>query len=335
MVVISDATLRDGNHAMRHQLTAPQIRGYAYAADEAGLDILEVGHGNGLGASSCLLGQSATSDRTMLEVAREALKTTRLGVHFIPGFGKSSDIAMALDIGVDVVRVATHCTEANTSARFIKQVRQAGKTAFGVLMMSHMAPQEVLLSQARLMESYGAEAIILMDSAGYSTPSLVKSKVRCLVDGLYIKVGFHAHNNLGLAVANSLTALEEGASIIDACINGLGAGAGNTQLETLIAALERDGYSLKMSFEDVIRLSRCAGTLLDHKTPHIPVQNITSGLYGLFSGFVPHIQNAAKQFNVNEFDLCKKLCDRRLVAGQEDIIFEEAGQLASTHNSVS
>ncbi len=333
MIVISDATLRDGNHAIRHQLTAAQMYEYASAADQAGIDIVEVGHGNGLGGSSCLLGQTPIDDTIMLETARAALKSSQLGVHFIPGLGKSSDITLALEAGVDVVRVATHCTEANVSARFIEQVRLADKTAYGVLMMSHMAPPEVLLAQARLMEGYGAQAVILMDSAGYSTPSLVKSKVSRLVDGLGIMVGFHAHNNLGLAVANSLVALEEGALVIDGCIKGFGAGAGNTQLETLIAVMEREGYQANTTFEKVTELGRRSEAFLSPKTPHISASNIASGLFGLFSGYVPHIQKAAQEFDVNEFELYARLAKRKLVAGQEDIITEEAGRLARARDT--
>lgn len=333
MILISDATLRDGNHAIRHQLTAAQIYDYASAADEAGIDVVEVGHGNGLGGSSCLLGQTPITDRMMLETARTALKTSKLGVHFIPGLGKSADIALALEVGVDVIRVATHCTEANVSARFIEQVRLAERTAYGVLMMSHMAPDDVLLAQARLMQSYGAQAVILMDSAGYSTPSLVRSKVGLLVNGLTVAVGFHAHNNLGLAVANSLVALESGARVIDACIKGFGAGAGNTQLETLIAVTEREGYETRTSFERVSALARRTEAFLTPKTPHISAANIASGLYGLFSGYVPHIQKVAAEFDVNEFELYVRLAERKLVAGQEDIITEEASRLARARDT--
>lgn len=326
MNLISDATLRDGNHAIRHQLGREQIADYARAANAAGIDIVEVGHGNGLGGSSCLLGQTPIDDVLMLETARAVLTTSWLGVHFIPGLGKATDIELAIEAGVDVVRVATHCTEANVSRRFIEQTRRAGRVAYGVLMMSHMAPPEVLLAQARLMQDYGAQAVILMDSAGYSTPNLVREKVRLLVEALRVDVGFHAHNNLGLAVANSLVALEQGARIVDACVKGFGAGAGNTQLETLVAAMEREGHAANTSFERVTALARESEAFLSPKTPHIAAANIVSGLYGLFSGYVPHIQKAALEFGVNEFELYRRLAERRLVAGQEDIITEEASR---------
>ncbi|WP_323118323.1 4-hydroxy-2-oxovalerate aldolase [Burkholderia alba] len=327
---ISDSTLRDGNHAIRHQLTAEQIAGYAAAADAAGIDIVEVGHGNGLGASSSLLGHAAVDDQTMLVMAREQLKSSRLGVHFIPGFGKSSDIDMALDVGVDVIRVASHCTEANITARFIEQTKLAGKEAYGVLMMAHMGSPEVLLQQAQLMERYGADAIVLMDSAGFSSPPMVRDKVRCLLDHLGVRVGFHAHNNLGLAIANTLVAVEEGATVVDGCFRGFGAGAGNTQLEIMVAVLERHGYPIHTSFERVARLSDEVSGFLSPETPHIGTANIASGLYGLFSGYVPHVQRAARHFDVDEFELYRRLADRRLVAGQEDVITEEASKLASS-----
>ena len=328
-IIISDASLRDGNHAVRHQLTAAQIAGYAAAADQAGIDIVEVGHGNGLGGSSSLLGQAAVSDQEMLRAARAALTRSRLGVHFIPGLGKSSDIDMALEAGVDVIRVASHCTEANITARFIEQTKTAGKTAYGVLMMAHMAEPDVLAQQAVLMQGYGADAVVIMDSAGYSSPSMVREKIRCLADRLQIRIGFHAHNNLGLAVANTLVAAEEGATVLDGCIKGFGAGAGNTQLETLVAVLERYGYQINTSFERVARLVANSERHLEPETPHIHVANIASGLYGLFSGFVPHVQRAAQHFKVDEFELYRRLASRRLVAGQEDVIAEEASRLAS------
>lgn len=334
-IVISDATLRDGNHAIRHQLTVEQIASYAAEADRAGIDIVEVGHGNGLGGSSSLLGHAAVPDERMLEAARFNLKNSRLGVHFIPGFGKSADIDMAIAAGVDIVRVASHCTEANITARFIAQTKKAGKEAYGVLMMAHMASHEELLEQARLMESYGADVIVIMDSAGFSSPSMVRAKIRRLLDGLNVRVGFHAHNNLGLAVGNSLVAIEEGATVIDGCIKGFGAGAGNTQLELLVAVLERYGYPINTSFDRVARLAESSSRYLKPETPHIHAANIASGLYGLFSGYVPHVQRAAQHFCVDEFELYKQLAARRLVAGQEDVILEEASHLALARAAVA
>jgi 4-hydroxy 2-oxovalerate aldolase len=333
-IILSDSTLRDGNHAIRHKLTIEQISNYAAAADKAGIDIVEVGHGNGLGGSSCLLGIAAASDAQMLTAAREKLRTSKLGIHFIPGFGKTSDISMALDVGVDVFRIASHCTEANLTRKFIEQVKNAGRTAYGVLMMSHMADENELIKQALCMQNYGADAVVLMDSAGFTTPGVVKTKVEGLVNELTIAVGFHAHNNLCLAVANSIVAVESGATIIDGCIKGFGAGAGNTQLETLVAVLERYGCGVNTNFGLVAELAKTAEGIISIKTPHIPISNIASGLFGLFSGYVPHIERLAGELDINPLELCQKLSTRNLVAGQEDVILEVAHALAKAKRAV-
>ena len=331
MITITDCTLRDGNHAVRHQLTRDQIRQYAEQADSVGIDIIEVGHGNGLGGSSALLGTSTVDDRDMLETARSVIKNGRLGIHFIPGLGKSSDLELAINVGVDVFRIASHCTEANITAPYIESVKNQGKTVYGVLMMSHMAEPDTLARQASLMASYGADAVILMDSAGHLTPDDVRWRIQAIQNLTCTKLGFHAHNNLGLAVANSIAAVEEGAQLLDACIKGFGAGAGNTQLETLIAVLNRSGYWTQCSFEGVAGLARSSEQYLDCLTPHIGAANIASGIHGLFSGFAPHIKRAAEQFKVDEFQLYQLLGQRQLVAGQEDIIIETAARLSTTY----
>jgi 4-hydroxy 2-oxovalerate aldolase len=327
-IILNDATLRDGNHAVRHQLTVGQIASYAKAADDAGIDVVEVGHGNGLGASSCLLGKATGTDTEMLAAARANLRRSKLCIHFIPGFGKTTDIERGLDVGVDVFRIASHCTEANITRQYIEQVKRARKTAYGVLMMSHMADADELLKQSRLMQSYGGDAIVLMDSAGFSTPDLVAEKVQRLVEHLSVAVGYHAHNNLGLAVANSIVAVQNGATMLDACVRGFGAGAGNTQLEALVAVLERYGYATRTDFAHTAALAKTTEALLPVRTPHIPITNITTGVFGLFSGFVPHIERLAAELKIDALELCARLAARKLVAGQEDIIVEEAHRLA-------
>ena len=234
-ILICDPSLRDGNHAVAHQLSQDQVRAYCLAADRAGIPIIEVGHGNGLGASSLQVGLAKTTDKVMLTTAREALRTSKLGIHVIPGFATiERDLKPAVDYGVDVFRIAAHCTEADITERHIRFCRNLGKNVFGVLMMSHMADVPTLCAEARKMESYGAEAIIIMDSAGYYLPEDVTERIGALTAGLSIPVGFHGHNNLGMAVANSVAAIRAGASILDACARGFGAGAGNTQIEALV-----------------------------------------------------------------------------------------------------
>ena len=230
-ILITDSTLRDGNHAVAHQLSAKQIAIYAAAADAAGVPIVEVGHGNGLGASSMQVGLALEDDVTMLETARKYLTKSKLGIHVIPGFATiKRDLIRALDIGVDVVRVASHCTEADITQRHLGFVRERGKEAYGVLMMSHMASAAVLLEEAQKMELYGAEGIVIMDSAGAYLPNDVEEKITALVNGLKVPVGFHAHNNLGMATANSIAAIASGAKLLDATARGFGAGAGMHKL---------------------------------------------------------------------------------------------------------
>lgn len=328
-MLISDPTLRDGNHAVKHQLDIEQISSYCSAADAAGIPIIEVGHGNGLGASSLQLGLAKLSDVDVLQTARKSLKNTLLGIHIIPGFGTiKKDLQRAIDLGVDVIRVASHCSEADITEKHIQFARKKNKIVYGVLMMSHMVTKEALLEQATKMRSYGAQAIIFMDSAGYYLPEDVKARVSLLVDNLSIPIGFHAHNNLGLAIANSLVAIESGATILDACARGFGAGAGNTQLEVLIGLLERKGYRTGIDFYKLLDAADLAERLLLKGNPYINSLSIVSGLVGVFSGFLKPVLQISEKFNVDPRSVFVELGRRKIVAGQEDIIIEVASYLA-------
>lgn len=321
-LVISDPSLRDGNHAVAHQLSLEQIEWYARKADVAGVDIIEVGHGNGLGASTLLLGFAAHSDIDILKCARKNIKNAKLGVHAIPGFAKLSDLEMAINEGVDVIRVASHCTEADTTERYIDYVNQSNKTAFGVLMMSHQADLKTLLQEAIKMQSYGAQAIIIMDSAGAYTVRDTIARITLLKKNLSVPVGFHAHNNLSLAVANSLAAIEAGATIIDATIRGFGAGSGNTALEILIAILDKYEIQNNINLDKILELSEEAESKLLTKLPQITTQAIISGLHGIFSGFDKHIQRASQHYGINPKIIYQELAKRKVVAGQEDMIID-------------
>jgi 4-hydroxy 2-oxovalerate aldolase len=327
-IIFSDPTLRDGSHAIKHQLTLDDIQIYAEAIDQVGIDIVEVGHGNGLGASSLQLGKAVYGDREMLKVARQALKRTKLGVHIIPGLGRiEPDLQTAIEEGVDVFRVASHCTEADTTARQIKFVKDAGRQAFGVLMMTHMASKEILLEESKKMQDYGAEAIVLMDSAGAYLVSDVKDKVGHLVSNLKIPVGFHAHNNLSMAVANSIAALESGATILDGTVAGFGAGAGNTPLEVLIAVLQKMGYPIDVDLYKLLDAVEVGKKSFIKQVPSITELSIISGLSGVFSGFALPVKKAAEMFGVDARDIFKVLGERNVVAGQEDLIIEVAKEL--------
>jgi len=328
-ILINDPTLRDGNHAVKHQLTARQIAAYAAAADAAGVPIVEVGHGNGLGASSLQVGISLTDDHLMLKTAKENLKRAKLGIFVIPGFATiNKDLKPALELGADVVRVACHCTEADTTQRHISFAREHGKEVYGVLMMSHMASTETLIDECRKMESYGAEGVILMDSAGASLPADVSEKISALVENINIPVGFHAHNNLGLAVINSITAAQSGAAILDGTARGFGAGAGNTQLEALVAVLHKIGFDTGIDLYKMLDAADLAEKSILPMIPTIKSISIVSGLAGVFSGFARHVERAAAEYKVDPRDIFFELGRRRAVAGQEDMIVEIAEMLA-------
>jgi 4-hydroxy 2-oxovalerate aldolase len=263
----------------------------------------------------------------MLTTARKNLPNSKLGIHTIPGLSTIDDAKAAMDYGVDVFRVATHCTEATLSKSHIEYLAKSGKEVFGVLMMSALITSEELAEQAKIMEEYGAQSIIIMDSTGTYLPADVKERIGLLCSTLNIPVGFHAHNNLGCAVANSLEAVNAGATYIDACIRGFGAGAGNAPLELILPVLEKSGYTTNISFEETIKE---ADKVMDYLIPEAPITtpiNVLTGLTRLFSGFEKPIIKASKLYGVEYSSLIFELGNRKLVAGQEDLILEVAQKL--------
>ncbi|KNC66758.1 4-hydroxy-2-oxovalerate aldolase [Pseudoalteromonas ardens] len=327
-IMIYDPTLRDGNHAISHSLSLQDIASYCRKVDQCGISVIEVGHGNGLGASSLQLGLASHSDRALLECARDNISNAQLGVHMIPGFAKINDIKVAVDSGVDVIRIAAHCTEADLTKSYIEYARKHDKTTQGVLMMTHMADAATLLVEAQKLQAYGSNSIVLMDSAGNYVERDVREKVGLLVENLDIPVGFHAHNNLSLAVANSLAAVEVGATMVDGTLCGFGAGAGNTQLEVLCAVLQRHGYDTGV---DLFRLCSAIDELQDLRVtnaPTIKTSNLISGVYGVCSGFEKHVARAAAEFNVSPSSIYEELSKQHVLAGQEDMIIASASRLA-------
>ena len=325
-----DATLRDGSHAIKHQLSKEIIEEYCKAIDDAGMYTVIVGHGNGLGASSLQVGLSLLTDAEMLLTARQSLSRTKLGVYLIPGFGTIADnLIPAIDLGVEVFKVGCHCTEADTTRQHIEYIRNAGKEVYGVLMMYHMASTECLLDEAQKMQSYGVNGIIIMDSAGASTPELVKRTISTLSDNLNVLVGFHPHNNLDLAIANAYIAIQEGAQIIDGTIRGFGAGAGNVQLEALSALLKKEGYELNHNLYRLFDISEKIIKPIMPEDKALSDLSIVSGMSGVFSAFKVHVLNAAKHFGVDPRDIFMELGKRKIIAGQEDIIIEVAEWLSN------
>lgn len=332
-ILISDPTLRDGNHAVSHQLSVNQVKTYCLAAENAGIPIVEVGHGNGLAASSLQIGESLETDQALLETAREYLTRSKLGIHVIPGFATiERDLKKAIEWGVDVIRVASHCTEADVTERHIGYAKEKGKETYGVLMMTSMSSPGRLVEEAIKMERYGADGVVIMDSAGAYLPHDVSERIGCMVAGLAIPVGFHAHNNLGMAIANSIAAVEAGARILDGTARGFGAGAGNAQLEVLVAVLHKMGYQTNIDLYKLLDAADTAEKELMPSVPSIRSDNVLSGLAGLFSGFSKHVNAISKEYGVSQKDLYAEMGRRKLVAGQEDQIMEIAQMMVAKRN---
>lgn len=334
-VLIQDSSLRDGNHAIRHQLGTDDIATYCRLADTAGIPIVEVGHGNGLGASSFQVGLAKISDKEMVQTARDTLKSTKLAVYSMPGFSTiDRDLGPAIDMGADVVRVGTHCTEADIAERHIKYTAKRGIEIVGSLMMSHMVDKYELADQAKKFEDYGATGVSLYDSAGAYLPDDVTDKISHLKETLSIRVGFHAHNNLGMAIANSVAAVNAGATIIDGSIRGFGAGAGNAQLEVLVAVFGKLGIETGIDLYGVLDCAELAESTFVKEIPTISPDSVVSGLAGVFSGFSKHVKRLAGQYNVDPRDLIVELGKRKVVGGQEDLIVQVAHDLGTAKTAV-
>jgi len=323
-IQIHDPSLRDGHHAVRHNLGAEQLRAYAEAVNAAGVPVVEVGHGNGLGASSLQVGQARLSDDEMLSVVRDALTTSKLGVFLLPGWATIRDIKNAIAHEVDLVRVGTHCTEANLAERHLGFLRDRGVEAHGVLLMSHMASPDRLAEECASLVGFGASGVGILDSSGHYLPSDVTERIHAIRAAVDVPVMFHGHNNLGMAVANSIAAAEAGADILDACARGFGAGAGNTQLEVLVPVLERLGFLTGIDLYRLLDAADIAERELMPAPPTIDSVSIVSGLAGVFSGFKNRVLDISAREGVDPRDVFFELGRRQAVAGQEDLIVDVA-----------
>ncbi|CAN5520934.1 4-hydroxy-2-oxovalerate aldolase [soil metagenome] len=328
-IIIHDVTLRDGNHALRHQESRELVQEYCAIADGSSVDYVEVGHGNGIGASSALVGFSKETDEVLLTTARAALKNKKLAVHCIPGFATvDRDVKPAIDYGVDLFRIGTHVTEADTGANHLAYIREAGKEAVAVLMMSHMATVDRLVEECKLVEGYGANSVVIMDSAGHFTPRDVTERITAIREGVDIPVGFHAHNNLGVGIANALAAVNAGATTLDASSMALGAGAGNAQLECLVAVLSNEYPSNALDdLSPYFAMSSLIATRAADFLPRTTGSSVVSAIAGVFSGYAPQVQAIAEELNLEPALLWRELGARRVVAGQESIIREIARDL--------
>ncbi|MDY0271432.1 MAG: 4-hydroxy-2-oxovalerate aldolase [Advenella sp.] len=330
-IKIHDMTLRDGMHPKRHQMSLEQMKSIACALDEAGVPLIEVTHGDGLGGSSVNYGFPAHSDEEYLSTVIPLMKQAKISALLLPGIGTVDDLKMACEKGVSTIRVATHCTEADVSEQHIGFARKMGLDTVGFLMMAHMATPEKLLEQARLMESYGANCIYATDSAGYMLPEDVTARVAALRDGLRpeTELGFHGHHNMAMGVANSVAAIKAGANRIDAASAGLGAGAGNTPLEVLVAVLNR------MEIPTGIDLFKAQDVAEDLVTPimdqpiRVDRDALTLGYAGVYSSFLLFAKRAEQKYGVSARDILVELGRRGTVGGQEDMIEDLALTMAN------
>jgi len=325
---ICDTTLRDGSHAMAHQFTPEQVRAVVGGLADAGIPVIEVSHGDGLGGSSFQYGFSKVPEEQLLAAAADAIKDKKLAVLHLPGIGTKEELKLAAAYGAKVARICTHVTEADICEQHVGLSKQLGMEVVGFLMLAHMVPPEKIVEQGKLMEAYGADCVYVTDSAGAMTPRDVRERVTALREALSIEVGFHAHMNLALGVANTLEAIECGATQVDGSTCGLGGGAGNTPTEVLVAVLDKLDYNTGVDVNKMMDVAEDVVRPIMPRPQVVDRAGLSLGYYGVYSSFLLHTYRAAERFGVDARDILRELGRLRVVGGQEDMIVDVAVELA-------
>ncbi len=329
-VILHDMCLRDGMHAKREQISVEQMVRVATALDDAGVPYIQVTHGAGMGGNSLQHGFAPHSNEDYISAVAAAVKQAKISVLLLPGLGTMRELQSAYQCGARSVHVATHCTEADTAPQHIAFARKLGMDTTGFLMMAHLNDAKGIAEQGRLMESYGAQTVYVTDSAGYMLPQDVTARITALREVLKpeTEIGFHGHHNLGMGIANSIAAVEAGASRIDASVAGLGAGAGNTPLEVFAAVCDRMGIETGVDLFKLMDMAEdIVVPMMDHMV-RIDRDSLTLGFAGVYSTFLLHAKRAAERFGVPARDVLVELGRKKMIGGQEDMIIDTAMTMA-------
>ena len=328
-VRITDSTLRDGSHAMRHQFTQEQVRAVVSALDGAGVQVIEVSHGDGLGGSSFNYGFSLVDEISLIRAAVDEARAARIAVLLLPGVGTVEDLREAREAGASVARIATHCTEADVSVQHFAAARDLGMETVGFLMLAHRLDPAGLARQARIMVDAGAECVYVVDSAGALVLSDAQARVQALVAeiGREAQVGFHGHQNLSLGVANSVLAFQAGATQIDGALCALGAGAGNAPTEVLAATFARLGIGTGVDVDGVLAAAEEVVRPIIPRLPWMDRASVVQGYAGVYSSFLLHAQRAAERYGVPAHAILQRVGEAGYVGGQEDMIIDIAVEL--------